>query len=74
MPSTTMSQKHCFAGGKSRNSSRCLSEDWVRQTDHLSIESPVVPDTDASLREEEKPPLQDEDVVRHLFSPLNYWY
>lgn len=63
MPSTIMSHGCYFAGGKSGNNSRYPSEDWVRQTDQLSIESPVIPGTNPFLQSEGKLPLQDSDDV-----------
>lgn len=59
-----------FAAGKFGDNSRYPSDDWVRQTDHLSIESPVIPDTNPIWGVGGKLPLQDDDVVRH-FSQMN---
>ena len=66
MPSTLMAHGCHYVGGKSGNSPKYSSDDWVRQTDHLSIESPVISSTNPFLEAGEKLPLQDDDMVRQL--------
>ena len=49
------------------NNSTYPPEDWVQQTDHLSIDSPVIPSMNPFLRIEGRLLLQDDgDVVRRL--------
>jgi hypothetical protein len=67
MPAAMVSHGYYFAGGKSGNCSRYPLEDWVRQTDHLSIESPVLAGTSSSMGLEGKLPLQDDDDVVRIY-------
>ena len=67
IPSARMPRGYHFPREKFGSNSTYSPEDWVQQTDHLSIDSPVISGTNPFLRIEGRLSRQDDgDVVRRL--------